>query len=126
MCAHPLEKFLIITQVFRPDPAAVGQYLDEAAQAIAETGAEVTILQPIAAMMISGKVASREVTMDTNPAPTLFLFVRQASRFVFLPSFPLVSILRGLFARKLTDLLLSASPPMAGITAVIIGFFAPS
>ena len=43
--AAPIMKnFLIITQVFRPDPAAIGQYLDEAAQAIAVTGAEVTIL----------------------------------------------------------------------------------
>ena len=39
-----MKKFLIITQVFRPDPAAVGQYFDEAAQAIAGTGAQVTML----------------------------------------------------------------------------------
>ena len=37
-------KFLVITQVFTPDPAAVGQFFDEATQAIASTGAKVTIL----------------------------------------------------------------------------------
>ena len=38
------KKFLIISQVFPPDPAAVGQYFDEAAQALRAQGAQVTIL----------------------------------------------------------------------------------
>jgi hypothetical protein len=39
-----MKNFLIITQVFSPDPAAVGQYFDETAQASAFSGAEVTVL----------------------------------------------------------------------------------
>jgi colanic acid biosynthesis glycosyl transferase WcaI len=124
-----MKKFLIITQVFRPDPAAVGQYFDEAAQAIAATKAEVTILtanrgydnpkEKFAAIEACKGIQIQRLPLSSFGKASIPL------RILAQLSFLVQCILRGLFARKLTDLLVSTSPPMAAITAVIIGFFRP-
>lgn len=124
-----MKKFLIITQVFRPDPAAVGQYFDEAAQAIAGKGAEVTILtanrgydnpkEKFAAIEACKGIQIQRLPLSSFGKASIPL------RIFAQLSFLVQCILRGLFARKLTDLLVSTSPPMAAITAVIIGFFRP-
>ncbi|MEC8614180.1 MAG: glycosyltransferase family 4 protein [Verrucomicrobiota bacterium] len=125
-----MKNFLIITQVFRPDPAAVGQYFDEAAQAIAGKGAEVTILTAnrgydnpkvkFAAIEACKGVQIKRLPLSSFGKASIPLRIfAQLSLLV-------QCILRGLFARKLTDLLVSTSPPMAAITAVIIGFFRPT
>ena len=124
-----MKKFLIITQVFRPDPAAVGQYFDEAAQAIAGKGAEVTILtanrgydnpkEKFAAIEACKGIQIQRLPLSSFGKTSIPL------RIFAQLSFLVQCILRGLFARKLTDLLVSTSPPMAAITAVIIGFFRP-
>ena len=85
-----MKNFLIITQVFRPDPAAVGQYFDEAAQAIAATGAQVTVLTANRGYdnpkeKFLAKEARDGIQIRRLP---LSSFVRQVSRFVFLRSFP--------------------------------------
>ncbi|MEC8209819.1 MAG: glycosyltransferase family 4 protein [Verrucomicrobiota bacterium] len=124
-----MKKFLIITQVFRPDPAAVGQYFDEAAQAIAGTGAQVTMLTAnrgydnpkekfLAGEARDGIQIQRLPLSSFGKASITIRIFAQLS-------FLVQCVLRGLFARKLTDLLVSTSPPMAAITAVIIGFFRP-
>ena len=124
-----MKNFLIITQVFRPDPAAVGQYFDEAAQAIAGKGAEVTILtanrgydnpkEKFAAIEACKGIQIQRLPLSSFGKASIPL------RIFAQLSFLVQCILRGLFARKLTDLLVSTSPPMAAITAVIIGFFRP-
>ena len=124
-----MKRFLIITQVFRPDPAAVGQYFDEAAQAIAATKAEVTILtanrgydnpkEKFAAIEACKGIQIQRLPLSSFGKASIPL------RIFAQLSFLVQCILRGLFARKLTDLLVSTSPPMAAITAVIIGFFRP-
>ena len=124
-----MKSFLIITQVFRPDPAAVGQYFDEAAQAIAATKAEVTILtanrgydnpkEKFAAIEACKGIQIQRLPLSSFGKTSIPL------RIFAQLSFLVQCILRGLFARKLTDLLVSTSPPMAAITAVIIGFFRP-
>ena len=124
-----MKNFLIITQVFRPDPAAVGQYFDEAAQAIAGTGAEVTILtanrgydnpkEKFAAIEARDGIQIQRLPLSSFGKTSIPL------RIFAQLSFLVQCILRGLFARKLTDLLVSTSPPMAAITAVIIGLFRP-
>ena len=124
-----MKNFLIITQVFRPDPAAVGQYLDEAAKAIAETGAEVTVLTANRGYdNLKEKFVAREacngILIQRLPLSSFGKASIPLRIFAQL-SFLIQCILRGLFARKLTDLLVSTSPPMAAITAVIIGFFRP-
>ncbi|MEE2988500.1 MAG: glycosyltransferase family 4 protein [Verrucomicrobiota bacterium] len=124
-----MKNFLIITQVFSPDPAAVGQYFDEAAQAIAGTGAEVTILTANRGYdnpkeKFTAKEDYKGVQIQRLPLSSFGKASIPLRIFAQL-SFLVQCILRGLFARKLTDLLVSTSPPMAAITAVIIGFFHP-
>ena len=121
--------FLIITQVFSPDPAAVGQYFDEAAQALAGAGAEVTVLtanrgydnpdQRFAARETRDGISIRRLPLSSFGKASIPV------RIFAQLSFLVQCILRGLFAPKLTDLLVSTSPPMAAITAVIIGLFRP-
>jgi colanic acid biosynthesis glycosyl transferase WcaI len=123
------KNFLIITQVFSPDPAAVGQYFDEAAQAIAGTGASVTVLtanrgydnpdERFAAKEDRNGIQIRRLPLSSFGKASIP--VRIFAQLSFLTQ----CILRGLFTPKLTDLLVSTSPPMAAITAVIIGLFRP-
>lgn len=123
------KNFLVITQVFSPDPAAVGQYFDEAAQAIAGTGAKVTVLtanrgydnpdEQFAAKEDRDGIRIRRLPFSSFGKASIPL------RIFAQLSFLIQCILRGLFTPKLTDLLVSTSPPMAAITAVIIGFFRP-
>lgn len=123
------KRFLIITQVFTPDPAAVGQYFDEAAQAIAGTGAEVTVLtanrgydnpnERFTAKEDRDGIHIRRLPLSSFGKASIPV------RIFGQLSFLIQCIFRGLFAPKLTDLLVSTSPPMAAITAVIIGFFRP-
>lgn len=124
-----MKNFLIITQVFSPDPAAVGQYFDEAAQAIADTGAQVTVLtanrgydnpkEKFAAKEARNGIQIRRLPLSSFGKASIPL------RIFAQLSFLIQCILRGLFTPNLTDLLVSTSPPMAAITAVVIGFFRP-
>ena len=123
------KNFLIITQVFSPDPAAVGQYFDEAAQAIAGTGASVTVLTANRGYdNPDERFASKEnrdgIRIRRLPLSSFGKASIPVRIFAQL-SFLVQCILRGLFTPKLTDLLVSTSPPMAAITAVIIGLFRP-
>jgi glycosyltransferase involved in cell wall biosynthesis len=123
------KNFLIITQVFTPDPAAVGQYFDEAAQAIAGTGASVTVLTANRGYdNPDERFASKEnrdgIQIRRLPLSSFGKASIPVRIFAQL-SFLVQCILRGLFTPKLTDLLVSTSPPMAAITAVIIGLFRP-
>jgi colanic acid biosynthesis glycosyl transferase WcaI len=123
------KNFLIITQVFTPDPAAVGQYFDEAAQAIAGTGASVTVLtanrgydnpdERFAAKEDRDGIQIRRLPLSSFGKASIPV------RIFAQLSFLVQCILRGLFTPKLTDLLVSTSPPMAAITAIIIGLFRP-
>ena len=124
------KKFLIISQVFPPDPAAVGQYFDEAAQALRSEGADVTILtanrgydnpdERFEPFEDRSGVAVRRL-----PASS-FGKASMPVRIFGQLSFLVQCIVRGLCMRGLTDLLVSTSPPMCGIVAVIIGWLRPS
>lgn len=124
-----MKNFLIITQVFAPDPAAVGQYFDEAAQAIAKTGAKVTLLtanrgydnpdEKFQAHEERNGIQIRRLPLSSFGKASIPV------RIFAQLSFLVQCILKGLFNPRLTDILVSTSPPMAAITAVIIGFFRP-
>lgn len=125
-----MQKVLIISQVFPPDPAAVGQYFDEAAQALRAQGADVTILT--ANRGYDNPDERFEPFEDRNgvavrrlPASS-FGKASMPVRIFGQLSFLLQCIVRGLFSRGLTDLLVSTSPPMCGIVAVLIGWLRPS
>jgi len=124
-----MKKVLILSQVYPPDPAAVGQYFDEAAQAHRAEGAEVTILtanrgydnpdERFEPFEDRGGVAVRRL-----PASS-FGKASMPVRIFGQLSFLVQCIVRGLFMRGLTDLLVSTSPPMCGIVAVLIGWLRP-
>ena len=124
------KKFLIISQVFPPDPAAVGQYFDEAAQALRAEGAEVMILtanrgyddpdERFEPFENRSGVAVRRL-----PASS-FGKASMPVRIFGQLSFLVQCLARGLFMRGLTDLLVSTSPPMCGIVAVLVGWLRPS
>ena len=124
-----MKRFLIITQVFPPDPAAVGQYLDEAAQALVKKGNAVEVLTAIRGYDNPAEVFKAKEARDGIHIRRLkFSSLGKANlaiRILAQLSFLSQCIFHGLFNRKLTDLLVSTSPPMAAICAVIIGFFRP-
>lgn len=124
-----MKRFLIITQVFPPDPAAVGQYLDEAAQALVKKGNAVEVLTAIRGYDNPNVVFDAKEVRDGIHIRRLKLAslgkANLAVRILAQLSFSIQCILRGLFTPKLSDLLVSTSPPMASICAVIIGFFRP-
>ena len=124
-----MKRFLIITQVFPPDPAAVGQYLDEAAQALVKKGNAVEVLTAIRGYDNPTEVFDAKEVRDGIHIRRLKLAslgkANLAVRILAQLSFSIQCILRGLFTPKLSDLLVSTSPPMASICAVIIGFFRP-
>ena len=124
-----MKRFLIITQVFPPDPAAVGQYLDEAAQTLVKKGNAVEVLTAIRGYDNPAEVFKAKEARDGIHIRRLKLAslgkANLAIRILAQLSFLCQCIFHGLFNRKLTDLLVSTSPPMAAICAVIIGFFRP-
>ena len=119
--------FLVISQVYPPDPAAVGQYMHDAAKAMAERGAEVRVLTSARGYDDpSTKYPPRE---DMDGVQVIRLPLSSlgkktiAHRLVAQSLFLLQAILRGLFTRRLSCILISTSPPMASVTASIIRLF---
>lgn len=107
----------------------MGQYFDEAAQAMAGTGANVTVLtanrgydnpdECFASQEDRDGIRIRRLPLSSFGKASIPM------RIFAQLSFLVQCILRGLFTPKLTDLLVSTSPPMAAITAVSIGLFRP-
>lgn len=125
-----MSKFLIISQVFPPDPAAVGQYFDEAAQALRDAGVEVTVLtanrgyddpdERFEAFEDRGGVQVRRLPASSFGKGSMPV------RIFGQLSFLIQCLWRGLFTRGLTDLLVSTSPPMCSIVAVVVGWLRPA
>lgn len=124
-----MKRFLIITQVFPPDPAAVGQYLSEAAQALKHAGHEVKVMTANRGYDHPDEIyPSKELAEGVEIQRLKFSSLGKANlavRILAQLSFSIQCILRGLFTPRLSDLLVSTSPPMVSICAVIIGFLRP-
>lgn len=119
--------FLVISQVYPPDPAAVGQYMHDAARAMAERGAEVRVFTSARGYDDpSVKYPPREEMdgVQVIRLPLSSLGKRTiAHRLVAQSLFLLQAIVRGLFTRRLSCILISTSPPMASVAASIIRLF---
>jgi len=119
--------FLILSQVYPPDPASVGQHIHDAAAEMARRGHDVRVLT-------SGrgyddptiKYPPREVRngVDVRRLP-LSSFgkksipIRLAAQGLFLAQ----AIIRALFMPRLAAIMVSTSPPMCSVAALIIAFF---
>ena len=116
---------LIISQVYVPDPASVGQHLHDAAVETVRRGYPVRVLTSSrgydapqlrfpARQCIDGVQARR---LPLSSFGKRSILVRLVGQLGFLTQ----ALLRGLFAPKLGAILVSTSPPMCSAAALIIG-----
>ncbi len=118
---------LIISQVFPPDPAAVGQHFLDAAREISSRGYAVRVFTSARGYADPTiKYPPREtidgVEVIRLPFSSLgkkTLLHRVAGQLIFLAQ----AIVRGVFTPRLVCLLVSTSPPMCSIAALVIRVF---
>ena len=117
--------FLVLTQVYVPDPAAVGQHMADAAAELVRRGHRVVVLtsdrgydDPSVTYprreMING-VEVRRVPLASFGKSSI------ASRLLGGASFTLQAVVRSFSIRLLDAILVSTAPPMASVAAVVIG-----
>ena len=118
---------LIFTQVYVPDPAAVGQYIADAAAELVKNGQRVIVYtanrgydDPTLVLkqneIIDG-VEVRRLPFSSFGKKTIL------HRLIGQLSFLIQCILRGIFAGDLKHLLISTSPPMCAFAAIVVGLF---
>lgn len=117
---------LVISQVYVPDPASVGQHLADVAEMLADRGHAVRVLtssrgyedphQKYPARELRQGVDVRRLPLSSFGKRSVA--TRLAGQLLFLAQ----AIVRGLFATRLAGLLVSTSPPMAGFAALAIAW----
>ncbi len=117
---------LVISQVYIPDPASVGQYMADAAVEMARRGWRVVVLTANRGYDDpSMKYKPREVIegVEVIRLP-LSSFGKKsiATRLIAGMFFVTQCILRGLFRGRLSAILVSTSPPMAPVAALTLRF----
>ena len=118
---------LVLSQVYPPDPTAVGQYMHDAAAAMVRRGYRVLVYASARGYEDTSKTYARRETMDGVEVRRLPLssfgkasiLIRLVGGF----SFTLQCIGRGVFTRGMTHMLVSTSPPMCPLAAVAISLF---
>ncbi|TWT46774.1 glycosyltransferase family 4 protein [Botrimarina hoheduenensis] len=124
--ASARKRLLVISQVYPPDPAAVGQYLAEASAAIAKRGMEVRVLTSARGFDDpTAKYPPREMLdgVEVIRMPLSSFGKRSiAHRLVGMLMFLVQTLVRGLFTPRLGAILVSTSPPLASAVAVFIGW----
>jgi glycosyltransferase involved in cell wall biosynthesis len=117
---------LVLSQVYRPDPAAVGQYLAWSAEALVERGYAARAITSARGFDDPTQRYPLRETLDGVDVVRLPLSsfgkktiaLRLLGMAFFLPQ----AILRGLFTPRLAAILVSTSPPLASLAALVIGF----
>ncbi|QDU91499.1 putative glycosyl transferase [Pirellulimonas nuda] len=120
-------RILVISQVYVPDPASVGQHMADAAETLVKRGNRVRVLTSRRGYDDpSQRYAAREnrrgvevVRLPLSSLGKRSILVRIVAQLSFL----LQATLRGLFTPGLGGIVVSTSPPMASIAAIIIRFF---
>lgn len=118
---------LVISQVYVPDPASVGQHLADAAEEMARRGYAVKVLTSrrgyddprVKYPAREFRNGVRIIRLPFSSFGKRTLFHRLVGQSLFL----LQSILRGVFTRHLTAILVSTSPPMCSFAALFISLF---
>jgi glycosyltransferase involved in cell wall biosynthesis len=119
-------RILVLSQVYVPDPTAVGQYLADAAEALVERGCHVRVItsargfdDPAQKYPLRETLSGVEIVrMPLASFGKKTIAHRLAGMVVFLAQ----ALVRGLFTPRLGAILVSTSPPLASFVAVIIGF----
>lgn len=126
-CSHsPGGTLLILSQVYRPDPASVGQHVADVAEAMAARGLRVVVYtsgrgydDPSVRYPLRERLRGVEVrrlplsSFGKGSIPVRLL--AQAS-------FLLQASLRGLLTRRLSLVLVSTSPPFAGLGGTLVAW----
>lgn len=117
-------RILVISQVYVPDPASVGQHMADAAEALAARGYDVRVLTSARGYADpSVKYPGREIRggVDIIRLPLSSFGKRTIFLRLFGQVFFLLQVLiRGLLTKRLSAILVSTSPPFASTAAVII------
>lgn len=123
---NPLRQptLLLISQVYVPDPASVGQHMHEAAVEIAKRGYRARVLtsargydEPDVRFPPRQRIDGVEVTrLPFSSFGKRSLLIRVIAQIGFLAQV----VLRGIFTPKLGAILVSTSPPMCSAAALII------
>jgi colanic acid biosynthesis glycosyl transferase WcaI len=122
--SHSRSLVLVISQVYVPDPASVGQHMADAAEELAARGYRVVVLTSRRGYEdASVGYAPREVRSGVEVVRLPFSSFGKRSvvhRLIGQLLFLAQVAARGVFARQLTCVLVSTSPPMAGFVALVI------
>lgn len=120
----PIKTLLILSQVYPPDPASVGQHIADVAEAMAKRGYHVLVLTANRGYNDpSVKYASSELRDGVNVRRLRLSSFGKRSivlRLLGQASFLIQCIVRGLFVGRLSCLLVSTSPPMCSVAALLI------
>lgn len=116
--------FLIISQVYVPDPASVGQHIADAAAEMARRGYRVVVYASARGYDDPSRRYPARETLDGVDVRRLPLSsfgkgsiaVRLFAQAIFM----LQAVLRGIFTRNLAAVMVSTSPPFCGIGGVLI------
>jgi colanic acid biosynthesis glycosyl transferase WcaI len=116
---------LFISQVYVPDPAAVGQHMADAAVAMVDRGRTVGVLtsaggyddpsQRFPLREVLNGVEVRRLPFSSFGKRTIL------ARLLGQASFFLQTVFRGLFQRKLAAIVVTTSPPLGGVVGCLIG-----
>jgi glycosyltransferase involved in cell wall biosynthesis len=117
-------RLLIVSQVYVPDPAAVGQHMASAAEALAARGNQITVLTADRGYdNPSLRYERRETRGGVNVRRLPFSSLGKSTlpvRVAGMLSFLVQAALRALLMPKLDGILVTTSPPMAGPLLAII------
>ena len=123
---HTRDTLLVFSQVYPPDPAAVGQHLADAAEEMCRRGWRVVVYTARRGYDDPAvRYPSRETRagVDVRRLP-LSSFGKSsiAVRLVAQSLFMAQAVLRGLFTRRLAGILVSTSPPFAGFGGTLVSW----
>lgn len=116
--------FLIISQVYVPDPASVGQHVADAAQEMARRGYHVVVYAAANGYDDPSKTYPRRETLhgvDVRRLPfssfgKSSIAVRLVAQWLFL----IQAVLRALFLPRISGIMVSTSPPFCGVAGALL------
>lgn len=120
-----MRRFLLVTQVYPPDTAAVGQHMADIAEALARRGHEVTVITSDRGYDDPNQKYQKRETRNgvtvRRLGLTSFGKASMALRLAGGLSLVLQATLRTLLSKQFDALLLTTSPPMGGLIGIVAG-----